>query len=100
MTFATERLARRLGTEVSKSWVLSHVHIVYMDNYLITAYEQATSLELQHELACAGSVNLLAYLGWLRGREVFESMEEDLKVVLPKDGPSRNLPPGIGAVEY
>jgi hypothetical protein len=39
-------------------------------------------------------------IGWLGGGEVFGSAEEDLKVVLPADGPSRNLPPGIGAVEY
>jgi hypothetical protein len=77
-----------------------HVHIAYMDNYLNTAFEQATSLEQQHELACAGSVNLLAYLQWLRGGEVFGSTEEDLKVVFPQDEPSRNLPSGIGAVEY
>jgi hypothetical protein len=100
MTFATEGLARRLGTEVSKSWALSHVHIAYLDDYLNTAFEQATSLDQQHELACAGTVNLLAYLGWLRGGEVFGSTAEDLNVVLPADGPSRNLPPGIGAVEY
>jgi hypothetical protein len=100
MTFATEGLARRLGSEVSKSWALAHVHIAYMDTYLNTAFNNATSLVQQHELACAGTVNLLAYLGWLRGGEVFGSAEEDLKVVLPADGPSRNLPPGIGAVEY
>jgi hypothetical protein len=60
-----------MGTEVCKSWALSHVHIVYMDNYLDNAYARATSLGQQHEIACAGTVNLLAYLGWLRGGKVF-----------------------------
>jgi hypothetical protein len=100
LTFATAGLARRLGTEVSKSWALSHVHIAYIDAYLDKAYQTAGSVGQQHELACAGVVTLLAYLGWLRGGEVFGSTEEDLKVVLPEDGPSRNLPPGIGAVEF
>jgi hypothetical protein len=65
MTFATEGLARRLGSKVSKSWALSHVHVAHIDKYLNTAFEQATTLAQQHEVACAGSVNLLAYLGWL-----------------------------------
>jgi hypothetical protein len=100
MMFATEGLARRLGKEVSKSWALSHVHIAYMDNYFNDAFEQATTQELKHELACAECVNLLAYLRWLHGGKVFDSTKEDLKVVLPEDGPSQNLPPGIGAVQY
>jgi hypothetical protein len=42
-----------------------------MDDYLNTSFGKVTSLVQQHELACAGTVNLLAYLGWLRGGEVF-----------------------------
>jgi hypothetical protein len=96
MTFATEGLAWRLGTKDSKSWALSHVHIAYIGKYLNTAFEQATSLEQHHELACTGSVNLLASLGWLRGDKVFGSTEEDLKLVLPiRWGPVATYPQGL-----
>jgi hypothetical protein len=98
--FASAGLARRLGTEVTKSWALSHVHIAYIDKYLDKAYTAATSLSQQHQIACEGTVNLLAYLGWLRGGEVFRAAEDNLDITLPKDSPTRNLPPGIGAVEY
>jgi hypothetical protein len=64
------------------------------------AYRAAPSLSQQHELACAGTINLLAYLGWLRGGEVFGASEDDLSITRPAEGPTRNLPPGIGAVEY
>jgi hypothetical protein len=57
-------------------------------------------LSQQHELACAGTVILLVYLGWLRGGEVFQAAKDGLGVTMPEDGPKWNLPPGIGAVEY
>jgi hypothetical protein len=52
----------------------------------------------RHEIACAGFANLCAYLGWLRGTELFSVASSDVESIRPCDGPSRGLPPNIGAV--
>jgi hypothetical protein len=99
-TLAATGMARRLGTEVKKSWALSYVHIAYMDTHLDKFYESALDDDAQHELACAGTVNLLSYLGWLRSNETFAASDEGITKIPPKDGPTRGLPPNIGAVEF
>jgi hypothetical protein len=70
-TLTASGMARRLGTEVKKSWALSHVHIAYMDSHLENLYNGALDADSKHELVCAGTINLLAYLGWLRSMETF-----------------------------
>jgi hypothetical protein len=99
-TFCAKGMARRMGTETKQSWALSHVHIAYIDAKLDEAYIRATTDEDRHELACAGSSNLMAYLGWLRSGEVFGGDRADLTLTRPEEGPTRGLPPGVGAVEY
>ena len=55
----------------------------------------------QHEIVVAAFANLLAYLGWLRGGEIFDSNQDNLVLTLPAaDGPSRVLPPSVGVVKY
>ena len=93
-------MARRMGTATKQSWALAHIHIAYVDACLEEAYGNAITAEDQHELACAGSVNLMAYLGWLRSGELFDGDRQDLTLTQPLDGPTRGLPPGVGAVEY
>ena len=100
MTFASKGMSRRLGTASEKSWAISHVHVAYIDNALEQAYQRAQTPDHQHEITVAAFTNLIAYLGWLRGGEIFEADETDLVLTLPIDGPTRGLPPGIGAVEY
>jgi hypothetical protein len=97
-TFATKGMARRLGTASKASWALSHVHIAYIDRRLRELYRDATTHTERHECACAGMANLCAYLGWLRGTELFSLPPEDLEVVDPVDGPTKGLPANIGAV--
>jgi hypothetical protein len=100
MSFAHSGMARRMGTETQKSWALSHVHIAYMDSELHRMFATCTDPGVRHELACAGLTNLLAYLAWLRGGEIFSASPDDLTIILPEDGPTRGLPPGVGALEY
>jgi hypothetical protein len=100
MPFASKGMSRRMDTASEKSWAISYIHVAYIDNALNKAYRDARTPELQHEISIAALTNFLAYLGWLRGGEIFEAEEEDLLVTLPQDGPSRGLPPGVGAVEY
>jgi hypothetical protein len=77
---------------------LSFIHIAYIDQRLREAYRTASSPEAQHEYACAGFANLLGYLGWLRGTELFMAKLEDLEVVAPSEGATHGLPPHIGAI--
>jgi hypothetical protein len=91
-------MARRLGTEVQKSWALSHVHIACINSHLNKLYETALDNDSLHELACAGMVNLLAYLGWLRSMETFDGAADSATLVTPADGPTRGLSPNIGAI--
>jgi hypothetical protein len=56
--------------------------------------------EDRHEIACASSANLMAYLGWLRSGDLFCGDRKDLTLTQPEEGPTQSLPPGIGAVEY
>jgi hypothetical protein len=100
ITCAADGMSRRLGTDVTKSWALSHTHISYMDAYLDRSFNSCVDPIQRHELACAGTINLLAYLGWLRGGEVFGGKESDFTITAPHEGPTRGLPPGIGAVEF
>jgi hypothetical protein len=97
-SFGASGMARRMGTETKKSWALSHIHIAFMDSELDRLFQKATGDEA-HELACAGTINLLAYLGWLRSGEVFGLQLPDVTILIPEDGPTRGLPPGGGAVE-
>jgi hypothetical protein len=99
-TLTASGMARRLGTEVKKSWALAHVHIAYIDQHLQVLYAQASDLNTCHDIACAGAVNLLAYLGWLRSRETFEMATDSVNLIAPVDGPTRNLSPNIGAIEF
>jgi hypothetical protein len=96
-------MARRLGTFAKKSWALSPNHIHVIDKGLRKQYsvaERSGDRAAMHELACAGSVNLLAYLGWERSSDIFMTSPEAINITHPREGPTHNLPPGVGAVEH
>jgi hypothetical protein len=99
-TFCAKGMARRMGTETKQSWAISHIHISYINDHLEEAYGKATTDEDRHEIACAGSSNLMAYVGWLQSGELFGGKRQDLTLTRPREGPTRGLPPGVGAVEY
>jgi hypothetical protein len=98
-TFCSKGMARRMGTETKPSWAVSHVHVAYIDKQLDAAYKATTNEEDLHELACAGSVNLMAYLGWLRSGELFGADRIDFTLTQPDNVPTRGIPLGVGAVE-
>jgi hypothetical protein len=98
-TFCAKGMARRMGTETTPSWAVSHIHVAYIDAHLEEAYQAATDADDRHEITCAGCVNLMAYLGWLRGGELFGADRTDVTLTRPADGPTRGLPFGVGAVE-
>jgi hypothetical protein len=91
-------MSRRMGDRSISSWALSHVHISYIDKNLDRAYLEAKTAAGKHDFACAGAVNLFAYMGWLRGGEVFALEEEDLTVIPPRDGAIYGLAHQMGAI--
>ena len=100
LTFATKGMERRLGHSSKPSWALSYVHIKWLDDQFHIAWGRARSKAEQHDIAIAATANLLAYLGWLRGGEIFEASESDMTVTPPSEGPTRGLPPLVGAIEF
>jgi hypothetical protein len=98
-TLTASGMARRLGTEVKKSWALAYVHIAYFDKHLNSMFEEALDDETWHELTCAGTINFLAYLEWLRSQETFAAERDSVTLITPIDGPTRGLNPNIGAIE-
>jgi hypothetical protein len=71
--FTQKELEWHLGNNPQASWVLSYMHIYYLDKHLDLIFQHATTMEEQHDLAVAGCSNLFFYLSWLHGSE-----EEDL----------------------
>jgi hypothetical protein len=100
LSFATKGMERRLGQTSKPSWALSWVHIKFMDEQFEIGWELAQPQDDRHDIAIAAAANLMAYLGWLRGGEIFEASEDDLEVTPPSEGPTRGLPPNVGAIEF
>ena len=97
-TLFARGLSTRLGTESRPSHALLERHILWMDNYFLDRFRQATSPADRVHWSTAGLANVTFWLGWLRSRECFDLRWVDIKVTTPADGPSVDLPPGIGAV--
>jgi hypothetical protein len=74
LTFATKGMERRLGSHSKPSWALLHVHIKWIDDCLHEAWQNAPTTSDCHNLAIAGFANLMFYLGWLRGGELFDAL--------------------------
>lgn len=98
-TFLNSGMARRMGDTTNPSWALSHEHIVYIDRRLDQLYQVAPGDANRHELATAATANLMAWLGWLRGNELFGMGQTDVSVTRPELGPTVGLPPMCGVVQ-
>ena len=74
-------------------------HVRSLDVHLDRLYRTSTSETEQRSIALAGTANLFLWLGWLRSSEVFGLRWCNVVDVTPPDeGPSLDLPQGIGAV--
>jgi hypothetical protein len=96
-------MARHMGTFAKKSWALAPNHIHWIDKGLASLYKQAEQRgdrQELHDIACAGVINLAAYLGWERSSDIFSTALEAIEVAPPKDRAIHNLPPGVEAVEH
>ena len=96
--YFTEGMSRRMGVEVNPSMALSHVQVEYLDQALEVQWQMSRSRDQKIEVASAATVNLTAWLGWLRGSEIFSLKTNDVIVIHPDAGIRHGLSPGIGAI--
>jgi hypothetical protein len=89
-------MSSRLGTIAKPSMALLDRHVRWLDADLDRRYRLATTNLARLELARAGLLNLVLWLGWLRSAEAFNTTLDATIVVLPRDGPSIDLPLNVG----
>ena len=97
-TLFSSGMSARIGDEARPSVPLLDRHVRALDRTLNERYLAATLDSEKRELALAGFANLSLWLGWLRSGEKFGLNWEDCAVTEPANGPSKDLPVGIGAV--
>jgi hypothetical protein len=73
-------------------------HIRSLDRSLDQQYLSASTLLRRADLALAGFLNLLFWLGWLRSSESFGFTWSDMCVIEPCDSATIDLPAGCGLV--
>ena len=94
----TKGLQGRIGSDSRPSFALLDRHVRAMDAHFERQYLEAGNRQDRQYWASAGLANMFLWLGWLRSRELFDLRWCDIEVIDPEDGPSRDLPPGVGAI--
>ena len=98
MTLLQHGLAARIGTATHPSTALLFRHVQAL---LQSLESQLSTTEIYHtrlDLLRAIVATHLLWLGWLRSSELFGLCWRDITIVFPPDGPSIDLPVGLGAV--
>ena len=100
----TGGMSRRLGTSVQPSKAITWEMLVYNMKHRhrqyrrLRAHSTPNTLHL-YEIAAGATVELLSFLGWLRGTECFSLTWEDVLLLPPHLGPTMGLPIGIGMIQ-
>jgi hypothetical protein len=89
----------RLGDESRPSVALLDRHVRWLDVDLDQRHRVARSDAVRNELAKAGLANLSFWLGWLRSRETFDLQWHNVVLIEAADGPSVDLPHGVGVAQ-
>eukprot|EP00978_Attheya_sp_CCMP212_P006855 scaffold15984_cov62-Attheya_sp.AAC.1 len=91
-------MAKRLGESNKPPQVLLHEHIVGMVQMRANNWSDDLSPLARYMIAAPIMVDLISWLGWLRGCEAFGLNQEDIDLITPDDGPLEGLEEGVGAV--
>jgi hypothetical protein len=88
----------RVGDEARPAMPLLDRHVRSLIQSLEQGYMGALSETDRRLYASAISATLLLWLGWLRSSEVFGLRWCDVEITPPEEGPTLDLPRGIGVV--
>lgn len=91
-------MAARLGEDSTPSEALLAVHVRYLDDHLHELFDRTEDRRTRLEIAQAGFSNLNLWCAWLRGGEHFSLRFSDVVCVRPPQGPTVNLPEGVGCL--
>lgn len=91
-------LSRRIGNNPRQATALLGRHVTNLEKWFDSNYRRARTRSARRKWALAGLAHVILWLGWLRGGEAFSVQQNDLRRILPKDGPVWDLPPGVGAL--
>jgi hypothetical protein len=97
-SFLTKGMNERRGDDTKPSVALHYDHISWMEGYVDQLFLAAKTPQLRRLYARVGLTVVSAWLSWLRGGELFGMDWDGNDVIEPETGPSRGLPPGVGAV--
>ncbi|MGH7974465.1 MAG: hypothetical protein ACREBR_02970 [bacterium] len=97
-SFTASGFSRRLGTESRPSVALLHRHILWNQEFRHDQFRHMSDPAGRYICAAAAVVELISFLGWLRGSEVFSLNWEDIQVFPPRQSARFGLPEGAGVV--
>ena len=99
-SYCIKGMKRRLGTKSTPSMALRQHHVLFNQERRGERYHHPTiTLLHRYEQAGANVAELFAWLGWLRGGEIFLTDWSDVEYAPPSpDGGRYGLPPRAGAI--
>jgi hypothetical protein len=94
-------MSKRMGDESKPPVAITYRQVRWAIDRLEALWKVCPTADVggRREIAAAAVSTLLAWLGWLRSREMFSLTWGDTTITRPADGPSIGLPSGVGAVE-
>jgi hypothetical protein len=92
-------MAKRMGDESKPPIALTLRQICWIMTHLDGLWLASGTRSERREIAAAGVVNLLGWLGWLFSKELFSLTWADVHITRPVDGPRVGLPPEVGVIE-
>lgn len=97
-TMMSQGMSKRLGSNSRPPVALTARQVTWQDQLCHRRYRDAPNDLARLDIATAATTNVLDWLSWLRGGELFGLEWEDVTIVGPADGPTLGLDLGIGAI--
>ena len=97
-TYFARGLSVRMGDRSVPATALLHRHVQGLDMWFESLYHGAPPGGTRLSHAQAGLTNILLWLSWLRGGELFDIQWKDVDLIWPGEGGSLDLPLDLGAV--
>jgi len=99
-TSMSKGLGTRMGDNSQGALPLLARHVRFIEDYLDNLYRSSRDPSVRADVARAGLTNVLGWLCWFRGSELFTLEWDNLLVVNPGDGSHLELPPTVGGVRF